>query len=181
MICKHCKEKNIYKAQFCSKCGHPFSEKDREEAYSKTIFGMINKLEELYSWMSLDKITGSTLFKVASIAVVLGLGIVSVYKNGTEFRILDHDSYDVQYNTLTDEYYLLSNSDIIKVSLYLPGQSEEIKIVQMDEKGNILDSEVVSLTEEIQLVNDTKYIYRLEADSGDGNVHSLTLRVFEQD
>ena len=48
MICKNCNTENIIKAKFCQHCGSAFTDEQREEAYDRTIFGMIDKLEGLY-------------------------------------------------------------------------------------------------------------------------------------
>ena len=67
MICKNCQTKNIKKAQFCRHCGEAFTDEQRQEAYDRTIFGKIEKLEKWKGYVTLDFITGATLIAVASI------------------------------------------------------------------------------------------------------------------
>ena len=71
MICKKCKTENRIKANYCSHCGHPFTDAERNDAYAKTIYGRFEKLEDLWKTVSLDKITGSAIVKVLSLVAVL--------------------------------------------------------------------------------------------------------------
>ena len=163
MICRECKTKNRIKANFCSYCGHPFSDEERKTAYAKTIYGRFEKLENLWKTVSLDKITGSALVKIVSLVVVLFYGGISIYRNGTEFRPLEHDSYELQYNQKDNEYYLISQNDDVLLQLYLPKQAEEVTIVQLDENYEFLLSETYQLNEEIVLLNQSDILYQIEA------------------
>ena len=64
MKCSKCGHKNLYRANFCEKCGCAFDEEYKEKAYGKTIFGLINKIEEIYSWFTLDVILGNKFVKI---------------------------------------------------------------------------------------------------------------------
>ena len=114
MKCKNCNEKNLYKAHYCQKCGYAFTEEDRKEAYSQTIFGFFDKIEEMYKKIKLDNITGNMYFKVLSILFVLAFGLFNVLSNGNAFKVLDSEQYDVQYNTKTEEYYLITEEDMVQ-------------------------------------------------------------------
>jgi hypothetical protein len=46
MKCSKCGNENIIKACYCSGCANEFSEKERKDAYNKTIYGKIEKLEK---------------------------------------------------------------------------------------------------------------------------------------
>ena len=165
MICRECKTENRIKANFCSHCGQPFTDADRNAAYAKTIYGRFEKLEDLWKTVSLDKITGSNIVKVLSLVAVLVFGGYSVLKNGTQFRPLEHDSYELQYNQKVNEYYLISQQDNIQLQLYLPKQTDEVTIVQLNENNELLSTETFSLSEDIILLNQSDVLYQIEAES----------------
>ena len=165
MICRECKTENRIKANFCTHCGHPFTDAERDAAYAKTIYGRFEKLEALWKTVSLDKITGSSIVKVLSLVAVLVLGGYSVLKNGTQFRPLEHDSYELQYNQKVNEYYLISQQDNIQLQLYLPKQADEVTIVQLNENNELLSTETFSLSEDIILLNQSDVLYQIEAES----------------
>ena len=165
MICRECKTENRIKANFCTHCGHPFTDAERDAAYAKTIYGRFEKLEDLWKTVSLDKITGSSIVKVLSLVAVLVLGGYSVLKNGTQFRPLEHDSYELQYNQKVNEYYLISQQDNIQLQLYLPKQADEVTIVQLDENNELLSTETFGLSEEIILLNQCDVLYQVEAEN----------------
>ena len=165
MICIKCKTENRIKANYCSHCGHPFTDAERNDAYAKTIYGRFEKLEDLWKTVSLDKITGSAVVKVLSLVAVLVFGGYSVLKNGTQFRPLEHESYELQYNQKVNEYYLISQQDNIQLQLYLPKQADEVTIVQLDENDQLLSTETFSLSEEIILLNQSDVLYQVEAEN----------------
>ena len=165
MICRECKTENRIKANFCTHCGHPFTDAERDAAYAKSIYGRFEMLEDLWKTVSLDKITGSSIVKVLSLVAVLVLGGYSVLKNGTQFRPLEHDSYELQYNQKVNEYYLISQQDNIQLQLYLPKQADEVTIVQLNENNELLSTETFSLSEDIILLNQSDVLYQIEAES----------------
>ena len=163
MICRECKTKNRIKANFCSHCGHPFTDAERDAAYAKTIYGRFEKLEDLWKTVSLDKITGNNIVKILSLVAVLVLGGYSVLKNGTQFRPLEHESYEIQYNKSVNEYYLISELDNFDVSLYLPRQTEEIAVHQLNEMNELMETQTYMIEEAITLVNQSEVLYQIEA------------------
>ena len=163
MICKNCKTENRIKANFCMSCGSEFTDEQRAEAYSKTIYGRYEKLLDLWKTVSLDKITGSSIVKILSLVAVLVYGGWTVYRNGTQFRPLEDATYELQYNQKANEYYVISAMDDIQLSLYLPKQTEEVMIVQLDESYELIASEFFALSEQIVLVNQSDVLYRIHA------------------
>ena len=163
MICKECGTKNRIKASYCISCGHQFTDQQRDEAYSKTVFGWIEKIENIWSILTLDKITGSSLFKIVSLVIVILLGGYSVYKNGTQFRPLEHDNYELQYNQKVNEYYLISELDSFEVSLYLPKTAEELIVLQLNENNELISEQKYLLSDDIVLHNEEEVLYQIEA------------------
>lgn len=177
MICKKCNEKNLYKAHYCQKCGTVFTEEDREKAYSKTIFGFVNKLEDLFSMLTLDKITGNIYFKIVSILFVLVIGVYNVMSNGNVFKILESEQYRVQYNTKTDEYYLISSESIFNVSLYLPKEVHLIYVSELDDANAMIEKVEYTLNDEIVL-EQTNHRYEIEVVYHNQSSEKVVIRVF---
>ena len=178
MKCKNCNAKNLYKAHYCQKCGYAFTEENRKEAYSQTIFGFFDKIEEMYKKIKLDHITGSMYFKVLSILFVLAIGVFNVLSNGNTFKVLDSEQYDVQYNTKTEEYYLISEEDMIQVSLYLPKETKMICVMEFDDSGNEIQQFQYTIEDAIVLRNNGN-VYKIEAEYSDDICQSLMIRIFE--
>ena len=70
MICQQCGKKNITKAQYCGSCGTAFSEEQRKKAYNRTIFGVIEKVEELKGYATLEAVTGHPVFRIAVLVLI---------------------------------------------------------------------------------------------------------------
>ena len=177
MICKNCNSKNLYKAHYCQNCGYAFTDEDREEAYSKTVYGLFNKLEDLYNTLTLDKITGSIVFKILSIVCVLVIGLFGVITNGNEMKILESEQYEVQYNTKTEEYYLLSELDEIGVSLYLPKEAEVLRVVELDSDNQQVNEDVYTMEDSIVL-EQTSNKYEVVAEYSNATNEKVVIRVF---
>ena len=175
MICKECGTKNRIKANYCMHCGHQFTDQQREYAYSKTIFGWIEKIENIWSILTLDKITGSSLFKIISLVIIFLVGSYSVYKNGTQFRPLEHENYEIQYNQKVNEYYLISDLDSFEVSLYLPKTTDELTVLQLNEYNELICEEQYLLSDEIVLNNQEEILYQIEAAG-----HIVQIRTFKK-
>ncbi len=165
MICEKCKTENRIKANYCGNCGHPFTDAQRNDAYAKTIYGRFEKLEDLWKTVSLDKITGSAIVKILSLVAVLVYGGWTIYQNGTQFRPLEHESYELQYNQDVNEYYLISQHDDIQLQLYLPKQADEVTVVQLDENNELLSTETFYLSEGIIILNQNDVLYQVEAEN----------------
>ena len=178
MICSKCKEKNIYKANYCKKCGYVFSEEEKEKAYGDTIFGAFDRLENFYLTFSLNKILGASWFKAITLIAVISFGIYS-YMNNNQFRILENENYEIQYNTNTNEYYIISEMNEIDVDFYIPKQLNQIIVNQI--KGNeIIQKVTYSLEVEIILINDSDISYEIEADFETGTNQKITVKAFRK-
>ena len=70
MICSKCGTNNLIRADYCSSCGHAFTEQEKADAYRETIYGKLDRLEEAQSWLTLKKITGNLFFRIAVLALI---------------------------------------------------------------------------------------------------------------
>ena len=93
MICKNCHTENITKAKFCQHCGSAFTDEQREEAYDRTIFGMIDKLEKWKGYITLEAITGHPVFKTLILVAILIWGLLLGRTNGNQMLILENEAY----------------------------------------------------------------------------------------
>ena len=134
MKCHKCKSKNILKADYCQKCGEKFTDKEKKEAYNKTIFGKIDSLLKIKSIVTLNIITGNIFFKIASLLVVLGIGLYFLFTIGINTKILNSKDYEIFYNKESKEYYLLidDNKDSVELNLYRPNRTKEMTIYSYD-------------------------------------------------
>lgn len=153
MKCHKCKSENILKANYCQKCGEKFTEKEKEEAYKKTIFGKIDALKKIKDIISLDAITGNIIFRIASLLVVLGIGLYFLFTMGINTKILNSEDYQVFYNKESNEYYLLvnDNKDSIELNLYRPNRTKEMTIYTYDLNDNEKTKTTVSKDDKITL------------------------------
>ena len=103
------------------------------------------------------------------------MGSYSVYKNGTQFRPLEHENYEIQYNQKVNEYYLISDLDSFEVSLYLPKTTDELTVLQLNENNELICEEQYLLSDEIVLNNQEEILYQIEAAG-----HIVQIRTFKK-
>ena len=163
MRCNHCGHKNLYKANYCEKCGYKFDESYKTKAYDKTIYGLINKIEDIYSWLSLDKIFGNTYLKIFILLIVLFSTCSKVIENGNDFIIKENDSYKVQYNKIEDKYYIISNEYYINLSLYIPKKTESILVNEYNIDNVMQNSSNYTIEDSIVLLNEQNKYYVIES------------------
>ena len=130
MKCHKCKTTNIVKANYCNKCGEKFTDKEREDAYNKTIYGKLEKIEKIKDIATLDIITGNIVFKIISLVIVLGVGLYFWFTMGMNTKILNSADYKIFYNKSNDQYYLLVDDsyDSVDVSMYRPNRVKKMMI-----------------------------------------------------
>lgn len=163
MKCNQCGHKNLYKANYCEKCGYKFEEDYKTKAYDKTVYGIINKIEEIYNWLSLDVIFGNTFLKIFLLIIVLFSTGYKIYKDGNDFIIKENESYTVQYNKKQDEYYIVSNEYTINLSLYTPKKTESIIVHEYNIDNVKQNSLSYTLEDPITLLNEQDKYYIIEA------------------
>lgn len=163
MRCNHCGHKNLYKANYCEKCGYKFDENYKTKAYDKTVYGLINKIEDIYSWLSLDKIFGNTYLKIFILLIVLFSTCSKIIENGNDFIIKENDSYIVQYNKTEDKYYIISNEYYINLSLYIPKKTESIVVNEYNIDNVMQNSSDYTIEDSIVLLNEQDKYYVIES------------------
>ena len=177
MICQQCGKKNITKAQYCGSCGAPFSQEQREKAYNKTIFGIIEKVEELKGYATLEAVTGHPVFRVAVLVLILVAGLLLGRPHGDHLTILKSDAYQVQQEMQTGEYYVLTEEDSLVLELYFPRKVENLTVRQY--RGEKLMYErSFSAEDAIALEKSHERTYVVEADYGD-DTQAITLYVVD--
>ncbi len=167
MICKNCQTNNITKAQFCRHCGSAFSDDQRQEAYDRTIFGKIDKLEKWKGYITLDAITGHPIFKTVVLVAILIWGLLLGRANGNQMLIMESESYRVQQHTTTGAYYVLTDQDSVSVSLYLPKQANSLRL-QAVVDGQVIQDQTFAAEEQPQLECGAAEYYYITADYDDG-------------
>lgn len=174
MKCIKCKCENINKANYCKKCKYQFSKEEQEAAYSITFFGKIKKLEKIYSYLTLNAITGHIVFKVLSIIIILGLGIYLTLNNNTNLKIFESENYLIKYNKNQNEYYLIASEEEVPLNLYSKKQIEEINIQKIDKNDNLITETKYNIDDNIALqINSNDEYYLLKT-----NEETLKLYVF---
>ena len=144
MKCPKCNTKNIVKASYCKECKYEFTEEEQDKAYSKTIYGKLEKIEEWYNHLTLATITDHIAFKIITILIVLLGGLYYYFTRGIDTSILQSNTYEVYYNDKNDEYYLVIDDETkeIKLNLYIPNRVMKIDIEHYDLENKLLDKEV---------------------------------------
>lgn len=166
MICKNCQRKNITKAQFCRHCGSAFTDAQRQEAYDRTVFGKIDKLEKWKGYITLDFITGHPIFKTVVLVAILIWGLFLGRANGNQMLIQESEAYRVQQHATTGAYYVLTEQDSVSVSLYLPRKAEKLQL-QAIVDGKVAQEQSFTAEEQPSLECGAAEYYYITADYGD--------------
>lgn len=183
MKCIKCRTVNINKANYCKNCGYHFSKKEQEAAKKWSFVWFLEKIDKVKSLWKFSFITDHILFKIASVAIVLGIGIYSCFANGTHLKILKTDEYQLQYNKDLKEYYLLTDNDQTKLNIYIPNQISEISIQQVASNDQIISEATYKKEQDIILVNteETDYYLIKVKDSPKENLKIYIYRKDDED
>ena len=98
MKCVKCKCDNNYSSNYCKECGNKFTKKEQNKAKRWKLVWFLEKKDKIKSLWKFSFITDSKIFKIATILIVLGIGIYSFFINGINFKLLKSDYYKLQYN-----------------------------------------------------------------------------------
>lgn len=151
MKCKNCKTENILKADYCKNCGHQFTENEKKKAYNRTVFGIIDNILNLKSYITFDFITGNKWFKLLSLLILILYSALVLKINGSQMKILDNRDYDVEYNKTTKEYYLVTDKNELGLDLYIPETIETIQLATVDENNSVINEKEYNADENVTL------------------------------
>lgn len=164
MNCPDCKTKNITDANYCKKCCHNFTEKEKETAYKKTLFGFLDMIEEKYNKYTFKDFTDSIKFKIFSILCILGIGIFITINYHLEFRVENSANYHLQYNKELDEYYLIVKEDETPLNLFLPSNTEKLIIKEWSSNNDLIKETEYEKNDNVSLkVTNIEDYYTIEA------------------
>ncbi len=136
MKCKKCNTVNLVKANYCVNCGNPFSRREKEKAEKlsavnvlKTTDDINKKYKKAKSYITGSIITGNTYVRLALLIVpfVFTLLFGGGAGNG-KMKIAESDAYEIYYNTSTDEYFLTMENNTVDLQLYVPEDTQRIKV-----------------------------------------------------
>lgn len=161
MKCIKCQSKNINKANYCKNCGYHFSKAEQEAAKKRTLVGKIERLEKIYKTCTLQVITGNIIFKILSLLIVLFIGIYFLFHYGNKVTILENANYHIQYNTKSNEYYLLVKDDETNLDLFIPNKIDSLEIKLLDENNQELEHQTYQKDSEIKLKTNYEGSYYL--------------------
>ena len=157
MKCSVCKTKNSLKANYCIHCSHKFTKEEKEEASKKGLLPKLKKLEEWYNMATFKVITDHWAFRTFLILFLLIPGIWSLLHNGSHIKILNEDSYKIEYNEQTKDYYIyLKEKDLddygkLHLNLYVPNFIDKLKIGYYKENQELIEEEEHSKEDAIVL------------------------------
>lgn len=132
MRCTKCATTNAYKVKYCKECGAEFTNEDFERAFFASFPGKLQHIIDEIKDNPFSKITGSLIFKIISLVVVLGVGILCYYKKtnivSDKIQFVATEDYSVQYNSESDEYYIIAQDENIDLMIYCPYELENISV-----------------------------------------------------
>lgn len=159
MICRKCSYKNPTQSWYCYQCGTMFTAKEKETARNSGFVGFLKRLRNAYDTLTFSKITSNKYFRIASILVVLGIGIWGILIHGHHFKIVESDYYSYQYNKQLDEYYLYTKDNETKVNLYKLGKVDTLDVSYYNENNDLISSDTYLLDEIVLQANILKDCY----------------------
>ena len=174
MKCMKCGYENPTTAEYCHMCGTAFTEQQRQEAYDRTIYGKLDRLENLKGWADLSNITGNIFFRLAVIACLGVMALCNVTRNGTHLSIAESSQYTLSRNG--EEFYVTTYLDTISLITYLPKETETITVQQI-ENGLPKQEIVQSPSDPISVAKTDHGYYTIRADYTDEKWEELTVFV----
>lgn len=180
MKCSKCGSENITKAAYCKYCGKAFTDRQQKEAYDKTIFGKLDKIENLWNnltgLVNLSVITENRVFRIIVLVAIFLFGILFGNRYGNTMTILDGPHYTVQHNPEKAEFYVLTEKNSANLKLYLPQKTETLVVEGIDQNGVLCMSSLYNTNTEIVL-NCSDEIYYTITSNGENFSQQIKLYV----
>lgn len=179
MKCIKCQTENVNKANYCKNCGNHFTKKEQESAKKWSFVWFLEKIDKIKSIFDFSIVTDHIAFKIASILVILGIGLYSFFSNGINLRLLESDQYKIQYNTKLSEYYLLVAKEKTNLNLYIPNRATKIMIKHMTSDDQVLEEREYKQGDAIILDSNGKEdYYTIEARYEKDNLDRMKLYIY---
>ncbi len=180
MKCSKCEFENIVKASYCHKCGYEFTENEKKKAYQKTIYGKIEKLENIKSIVTLEKITNHIAFRIISLLIVLGIGVYFLLTMGIDTKLLNSKDYEIYYNKEGNEYYLIVDDTYssIDLSLYRPNRVEKMVVYHYDMENNLIEEKEIKKDQNVNLNTFKDDYYVIKSEYSNKNEQDLKVFVY---
>ena len=129
----------------------------------------------------LSFITGSKIYKIGSIVLLLLVGLYFFMIKGIHLKLEKSDLYQIDYNGELSEYYLYTEQDQIELNLYVPDRAKDVSIQYMNKENQILDTITWDEKQSIVLSNHGNGdYYLLEAKYDHNNKDQMKLYVFKE-
>lgn len=164
MKCNNCNTENMLKACYCKECGQQFTQQEKDAAYNKTVFGVVDRISDIWGYLSLDFITGSRWFRgLVLVVLALYMGFVMI-SNGNKMKIMDSADYDVTYLTDTKVWCLSAQQETVTVDLYIPGKAETVDVITLNQNNETVSYGTYSAEDTILLSNTENQHYIIQAE-----------------
>lgn len=130
MKCVKCESALHYGDKYCNVCGEKIEKNAYNEDYAKTIWGKFDKLSDKWETFTLKKFIDNWITKVLILLVVLAWGFFDAYTDYTNIKFLESESYRIEYNKKTDEYYIRTQDNEVSLNLYIPKHAEKVTVTE---------------------------------------------------
>lgn len=137
--CPECKKRNVSQANYCRRCKHRFTPKEKEAMRLNGFWSMINWVKNTWDNSLPGKLMDSFVVKLIIVIIPLVGGVWFFMQNGSALKIEESEEYTRQYNVETDDYYLLLSQEKSKLNLYLPHEIEHFYVKYYSEGGELLE------------------------------------------
>lgn len=157
--CIKCTKENIYSANYCSDCGYHFEEIEQKTAKKQTFIGKIEWWEDFYNKWTLKKLLEKKWIKILSFFLLIAIDVLIFYNANNDFKLLESDAYQIEYDKKEDIYYLLITEDRTNIELYAPKRLTKIEIKKENKDNEVIDSLEYNPSEKLVLDANSKNDY----------------------
>ena len=154
MKCINCKKINVIQANYCIKCGHSFSDKEKEIANKKSLLKKVVDLKKWYSNTPIKKITDSTAYKIGTIIGTIIVGLIFIYLNGNYLKLEKSNNYTYTYDKDKNAYYLYLKENESNINLYLPHKTNKFYVKIYDKTNNLIKENEYTNINDIKIILD---------------------------
>lgn len=126
MICEKCGAVLHYGAKYCNVCGEAVPKGTYDYAYSRSVWGKLDKVKDALDIVLLKKLTGNAVFKTISLLAALAWLFFTMYGNLSGIRIKNNDAYSIAYSKTLDEYYLCPTGQEATLEMFAPVGTDKL-------------------------------------------------------